>query len=843
MKSTVRAIIGLLCLGAVALCSLSMEARAEEWKDENSQRMENALGIDEDGNYFEIGDEAGIVGGETGDSSRTEKSTVKIVNFNTKGNAVTNYTEYETKNQGYTNGAYGADAAYLGKEDGKVIFMLAGVKGKVNASEVEVIDYSKAKSVSYYIVSDGKLLHRITGNLTKTNYSSINNGNAPSYLKEDVKYYSYDGHYFYKSYSALCQDYQNGTRENSVNPKKPYYNYYQFLPMRSRTEYTADQIYSILNERLSSKGYSSISKLKNRGRNFVEYQNQYGVNALMMLSVAVNESNWGTSDICMKKNNIFGLNAVDSSPGASANTYASIQACIKQFAETYMSKRYLRPGYIYYNGGYVGNKASGINVKYASDPYWGEKAAAVAYTLDSAGGNKDNGRYTIGIKDAFSKDSEGRSDVNVRAGSATSTPSLYKTSSVADYAVLLRNTKKDNNFYQIQSDAVINSDRTAVDTTTGKYNYKNMYAYMYSDYVDIVHEGKDITLFSLATPKNVSAEYKNGKVTFKWEKVSNAKGYYVYRKVDGGSYSRIKVIESGDTLSYTDSSVKENKKYTYTVRAYNKSIWSSYYTAGVSVETIKQSEQPGDQEKPENPDNPEQPEVTVTYTKYRVINSDLNYRSGPGKTFDIVDILPKGTVISVEDGYSKKADDVTWVRFKLESESYYVSKAYLEKVIELSKPGLVSVKYENNKITFKWKKVTNAKGYYVYRKLSGGSFKKIATIKSGTTLTYKDSNITKGKTYVYTVKAYNGNNVSGYNTTGLKIKASPAKTYTKYVTTTGVNYRNGAGTSYAKKGTLNKGTVISVEDGYSKKADGYTWVRFKMNSKTYYVTKKYLKKK
>ena len=62
------------------------------------------------------------------------------------------------------------------------------------------------------------------------------------------------------------------------------------------------------------------------------------------------------------------------------------------------------------------------------------------------------------------------------------------------------------------------------------------------------------------------------------------------------------------------------------------------------------------------------------------------------------------------------------------------------------------------------------------------------------------------------------------------------------MTTTSVNYRTGAGTKYATKGTLKKGQKLNVENGYSKKADGYKWYRFKMNSKNYYIASKYLKK-
>ena len=817
MKSTVKKGFVIFCISFFMLLIAGNECKAEELKDENPQRMETAYGVDENGNYFEIDDTPDYVEGISDSTTNKGRAvTAKVVNFNTKGNALTYYKEYGTNIQGYTNGLYGADAAYIGEEDGKVIFMLSGVVGTVDASEVQVLDYADVKGISYYIVQDGVLYHRIAHKVSQTSYSSLRNGTAPSYLNEDVKYYSYDGHYFYKKYATMVTDYQNQTRKNSVNPNKPYYNYYQFLPFRSRTEYTADEIYTIYNSKLQSLGLDSTSKLKNKGRYFVQYQNSYGVNALLVTSIASNESYWGTSTICKNKNNIFGWDAVDASPGESADTFASIQACIKQFDEIYMSQKYLRPGYMHYNGGFLGNKASGINVKYASDPYWGEKAANIAYTLDSIGDNKDYGTYTIGIKDTVSTD---HTCVNVRAESNTSSSILYTTEKITNYAVLLQKVASENGYYKIQSDGVLNSDHTEINTASGQYNYGKMYAYILASKVKIVHEGEDISLFSLTAPKNVSAKYSNGKVTYTWKKVSNAEGYYVYRKKGSGSYTRVKNITSGDTVSYTDTNVEAGKEYTYTVRAYNKSLWSKYYTAGVSV-TIPDS---------------------VTYTKYKTTTT-VNYRSGAGTSYAKKGTLAKGTVISVEDGYSKTANGYTWVRFKLNSKTYYIAKKYLEKVITLSKPELVSAEYDDGVITFKWKKVSNAKGYYVYRKVSGGSYSKIATIKSGTTVTYKDSSITKGKTYIYTVKAYNGSNVGKYNSTGLSVKAQAAKTYTKYKTTTNVNYRSGAGTSYAKKGTLAAGTAINVEDGYSKTADGYTWVRFKLNSQNYYIAKKYLEK-
>ena len=73
-------------------------------------------------------------------------------------------------------------------------------------------------------------------------------------------------------------------------------------------------------------------------------------------------------------------------PGESADTFSSVQACIEDFACGWMSQSYLDPSSSTYSGGFLGNKGSGLNVKYASDPYWGEKAANIAYNLDQAAG-------------------------------------------------------------------------------------------------------------------------------------------------------------------------------------------------------------------------------------------------------------------------------------------------------------------------------------------------------------------------------------------------------------------------------------------------------------------------
>ena len=412
-----------------------------------------------------------------------------LVNFNKTNNSSTyvSYTEYSTGKSGYINGTYGADAAYLGTTGNYYIFMMSGVIGKVKSSDVTLVALSNVKSYSYYYVSGEKLYHRITGNLSQSNYvSNLRYGKAPSYLSQGTNYFSYDGHYFYTNYTTMISDYTSDSRAHSVNSNNPYFNYYQYLPLRSTTSYSASDLNSTINGKISS-----TSKLKDLGNDFVNNQNTYGVNALLMASIAINESGWGDSSIAKNKNNLFGLNAVDASPSQSANYYSSVSACIKDFAETYMSKKYLNPNGSNYRGAYLGNKASGINVQYASDPYWGEKAANYAYYLGEKLSSKDEYRYTIGIKDPIScMKTTPTNNLNIRNRNSTSSSRLYYAANLYGVAFLLKDgNTSTNGFYRIQSDPVLKSGRTGIDSNSGKYNFTEMYAYVSASYITVVNSG------------------------------------------------------------------------------------------------------------------------------------------------------------------------------------------------------------------------------------------------------------------------------------------------------------------------------------------------------------------
>lgn len=418
-----------------------------------------------------------------------------VVNFKTKANAGlnTNYTEDGTNRSGYTNGYYAADGAFLGynSDYSKVKFMQAGVIGWVNAWEVEILDYnsSTVKSVNFYRVENGNLYHYGTNNI-KSNYYFLtaNIGPKQSYMVDNKVYYSYDGHYFYESYETMIQDYKNGSRNKSINPSTPYYNYYQFLSHRSKTDISESVLNSVIKENVGSRN----SKMLNLASAFIANQNKYGTNALLTLGVAANESAWGTSTIALDKNNLFGHGAVDTNPYWGANGYNSAADSVLYHSKIFVSEGYLDPKDATgrYYGAHLGDKSSGMNVKYASDPYWGEKAAAIAWRIDKKANSSDSYTYTIGIKNT-------QSNLNIRKDANTTSNILYQTKNTSHYPFIILSEVKGENvnnsttWYKIQSDPTLSGDRNTMTQDKGEYNFNNYYAFVHSSYVNIVSKGKD----------------------------------------------------------------------------------------------------------------------------------------------------------------------------------------------------------------------------------------------------------------------------------------------------------------------------------------------------------------
>ncbi len=409
----------------------------------------------------------------------------------------------------------------------------------------EVKDDKPSQLATYYEVNTFDELRFRTNNDVGNGSHII--GPAPFFLEQGVKYYSFDGIYFYKTFSDLVKDEKQGDHQRAVN-SEPYYNYYLYLSHRTKSNYTAAEINDYLSRKYDAKinrdahfeiddnGYwvtidrnfpSRQSMLYDEGGNFKKAEQDYGTNAILSLSVAINESGWGRSFFAVRNYNLFGHAAYDHNPGANASSYSTVGASIKSHATNFI-RPYLNPTDSRFFGPHLGTKQAGMNYRYASDAYWGVKAAALYYSFDKANGMKDYGSYLIGIKQTSAF-------LNVRTEPTSKSDSLYQMKNVGNVPVIILDAvagekiNDSDKWYKIQTDVNINSERK-VERGSGEYNYELSYGYVHSSYI-------------YATEGNPIINANNKKILLDSE-FDALEGVKAYSSLDEDLTSEIEIIKN-----------------------------------------------------------------------------------------------------------------------------------------------------------------------------------------------------------------------------------------------------------------------------------------------------------
>lgn len=235
-------------------------------------------------------------------------------------------------------------------KDGRLPVKISGLSGYMNKSDLVAVS-SDSDFIPHYATDGNYLYHELSP------YASIRVAPHSSSMAIGKKYYSADGINF-----------ENFTVENP----------FLFRDLRKPTNYTAeelDKVYSLMN----IKG----SRLAGKGAIFKEAEERYQINALYLIAQSALESSWGRSQIAKDKNNFFGIGAYDTTPYDSAKSFDDVDKGILAAA------KWIRENYIDNGRTYLGNKSSGMNVLYASDPYWGEKIASIMMRINSQLGEKD----------------------------------------------------------------------------------------------------------------------------------------------------------------------------------------------------------------------------------------------------------------------------------------------------------------------------------------------------------------------------------------------------------------------------------------------------------------------
>ena len=239
--------------------------------------------------------------------------------------------------------------------NGRIPVQVAGITGYVNSGQVAAVNSSTTFIPDY--VSDGKYVyHRYSAyNKVMVAYHNPN-------MQVGKSYYSADG----INFGTFKLDHP-----------------FQFSNLKSRSNYTAADI-----NRLYSLMGANNSKLAGKGATFKAAEQRYGVNALYLVAHSALESAWGRSQIARDKNNFFGIAAYDTTPYTSATKFDNVDSGILGAAR-WIDRNYLSNTGYPAKGAYLGNKAGGMNVNYATAPYWGESIASIMFSANEKLGRKD----------------------------------------------------------------------------------------------------------------------------------------------------------------------------------------------------------------------------------------------------------------------------------------------------------------------------------------------------------------------------------------------------------------------------------------------------------------------
>ena len=295
----------------------------------------------------------------------TFKINGKSYSFENNGKWISNpstSTYYKVKPiTAYVYSASGARLSYIsqgsivavsasGAQGERLPVQISGLSGFMNKSDLVAVNASD-EFIPHY-TSDGRYIYH-----ELSPYTSVRVAPHSSSMAIGKKYYSADGVNF-----------------DTFKVENPFL----YRDLRKPTNYTAaelDKVYSLMN--------INGSRLAGKGEVFKEAEKRYQVNALYLMAHSALESSWGRSQIAKDKNNFFGIAAYDTTPYDSAKSFDNVDKGILGAA------KWIRENYIDEGRTHLGNKSSGMNTLYASDPYWGEKIASIMMTINSKLGEKD----------------------------------------------------------------------------------------------------------------------------------------------------------------------------------------------------------------------------------------------------------------------------------------------------------------------------------------------------------------------------------------------------------------------------------------------------------------------
>ena len=266
------------------------------------------------------------------------------------------------------------------------------------------------------------------------------------------------------------------------------------------------------------------------------------------------------------------------------------------------------------------------------------------------------------------------------------------------------------------------------------------------------YDRKGVTAKYVTTPKNVALKnYYSDSIRVKWNKVSGAKEYIVFRK-DTKNKDWVKLTTT-EALQYRDYNTVNGRTYTYAVRAVGNNGGKSAYLKNIKIIALKAP----DGVKLSSASNG----IKISWNKMTSGTGYRVYRKLKGDSdWTLVAKIKSNATTSFTDTNVKNGKTYIYTVRQVNGSTLgsYSSKGY---TIKYTLPPKVAAKHSPNGIVLNWEKAVAGSGYQVQRKADGEKkWKTISTITSLSKLTYTDSKPVYGKKNTYRILVRDTNLIS-----------------------------------------------------------------------------------
>ncbi len=364
-----------------------------------------------------------------------------------------------------------------------------------------------------------------------------------------------------------------------------------------------------------------------------------------------------------------------------------------------------------------------------------------AVTGSTVSGYNTVGRYYLSTPTLSSvKNSSSGSTVTWKKVTGAAGYKVYRKTGSGDWKLIATTTNNTKFTY---------TDKTAKSGKTYSYSVQAYYSKTTGTY-----NTTGLKLKRLATPQVETTVYTKT-IKLSWDKISGAKEYAVYRKASGES--KWKKIATTSKLYYKDTAVKNNKTYSYRVRAINGKTTSAYKTIKqLFLSTPKLSSV-------KNTRNG----VEIKWGKVSGAQSYKVYRKTGSGSWKLITTTKKTTYT---DSTAKSGTVYTYtVRAYNDSATSYYNKTGL-KIRFVGTNAFYTPSNVKDGVQLRWHDADKVDKYYIYREVDGTNTKKqIAVLDPDDlkrdeygVLMYVDKTAKNGETYAYYMRVCYKGTYSGY---------------------------------------------------------------------------------